>query len=75
MSYKIRNINNPIEFRENIVNKFKIILIDNYKLCKNIEIAIFNYSIKEANIRHIIKKMDKYYIHKYLFTKIKINYL
>lgn len=56
MSYKIRNIDNPNIFRENIVNKFKTLLLNDYKLCKNIEIAIFNYSIREANKRHIIKK-------------------
>ena len=58
MSYKSRKITNPTLFRENIVNNFKKIVKDDYKLCKNIEIAIYNYSIQEAISKHIIKKWD-----------------
>lgn len=58
MSSKSRKVNNPDIFRENIVNNFKKIIKDDYKLCKNIEIAIYNYSIEEAILKHIIKKWN-----------------
>ena len=47
MSSKIE-ISEPEIFRINITNNFKKILINNYKICKNLELAIYNYSIQEA---------------------------
>jgi DNA-directed RNA polymerase subunit M/transcription elongation factor TFIIS len=70
MSYKTRKINNPSEFRENIFQNFMKI-IDNNKICKNIEIAIFNYSIQEANKKHIIKKWDNHAFVNLYLQKLK----
>lgn len=58
MSLNNRKIPNPELFRENITNHFKKILIDDYKLCKNFELAIYNYTIQESKKKHIIKKWD-----------------
>lgn len=50
-------ISNPEKFRENIHNKFVPILEDE-TLSLNMEKAIYNYAIKEANQRKIVKKWD-----------------
>jgi len=50
-------ISNPEQFRENIHNKFVPILEDE-TLSLNMEKAIYNYAIKEANQRKIVKKWD-----------------
>ena len=53
----MRSIQNPQEFRENIsqkINKF----IEDDTLSMNIEKGVFNYSIKEAASKKIIKKWD-----------------
>ena len=58
MNSKNIKISNPELFRDNMTNYFKKILIDDYKICKNLELAIYNYSIQEAKKKQIIKKWD-----------------
>lgn len=53
----MRSINNPTEFRKNISNKFNSIIEDEV-LSINIERGIFNYSLKEASSKKIIKKWE-----------------
>jgi transcription elongation factor S-II len=68
-------ISEPKEFRNNI-NKYFGNLINHKNQCKNLEVGIFNWSIKEANKRNIIKKWDnKYFVQLYLdkFKMIMIN--
>ena len=48
-------VDNPELFRENIVKKF-IPILGNNDLSFNIEKSVFNYAIKEANTRRIVKK-------------------
>ena len=59
-------IKNPQTFRENVcirINK----LIQNESICKNLEKGIFNYCIKEATDRQIVKKWDNvYFTHLYI---------
>jgi transcription elongation factor S-II len=50
--YKIQD---PDKFRKNIINKL-FVIIDDEKKCINLEKGIYNYTIKEANNRKIIKK-------------------
>lgn len=59
MLYKkqIMIIKNPESFRENISKKFNILLEDEIT-STNLEKGIFNYTIKEANVRKIIKKWE-----------------
>ena len=51
------SISNSDKFRKNIRSKLDPIL-GNDKLSQNLEIGIYNYAIKEANSRKIIKKWD-----------------
>lgn len=53
----MRNINNPSEFRKNVSQKFQNIINDEI-LSINIEKGVFNYSLKEASSKKIIKKWD-----------------
>lgn len=48
-------IDNPELFRENITKKINAIINDD-KMAINVEKAIFNFAIKEANSRRIVKK-------------------
>ena len=53
----MRNINNPSEFRKNVSQRFQNIINDEI-LSINIEKGVFNYSLKEASSKKIIKKWD-----------------
>ena len=53
----MRVISAPETFRSNIISKLGV-LLDDEKSGKNLEIGIYNYTIKEANSRRIIKKWD-----------------
>lgn len=50
-------IRDPVKFRENISNRFHVILNEK-TLAANMEKGIYNYSIKEASSKKIIKKWD-----------------
>ena len=45
MSKFNRKINDPDGFRENVVNKLNTIL-NNKKICENLEKGIYNYTLK-----------------------------
>jgi transcription elongation factor S-II len=62
----MRVINDPGTFRKNICNEFYKYIKDD-KISINLEIGIYNYSIKEAKILNIIKKWDNsYFVQIYL---------
>ena len=62
----MRIITNSEEFRKNIINKLEDIINDDVK-SQNLEKGIYNYSIKEANNKKIIKKWDNpYFVQLYL---------
>jgi transcription elongation factor S-II len=65
----MRKIENPEEFRNNVINKLKDIL-KNDKLASNLEKGIFNYSLKHAEKINVVKKWDNNY-----FVKIYVNRL
>ena len=50
-------ISNPESFRQNVVTKFLVILGDE-RTTTNLEKGVYNYAIKEAGNRKIIKKWD-----------------
>lgn len=56
-NYTMSKIANPDQFRENIRGKFAVILGDE-KLSINLEKGVYNYAIKEANSRKIVKKWE-----------------
>jgi len=69
------NINNPDTFRENIRNQFNKTLKSNKK-STNLEIGIFNYCLKEATQKKIIRKWEnKYFVQLYVdrFRTIYLN--
>lgn len=53
----MREISNPTEFRANISQKLNKIVEDEV-LSINIERGVFNYSLKEASTKRIIKKWE-----------------
>jgi transcription elongation factor S-II len=62
----MRTIANPETFRCNIRHKLHSQLPDE-NICKNLEKGVYNYCIKEANDRQIVKKWDNvYFTHIYL---------
>jgi DNA-directed RNA polymerase subunit M/transcription elongation factor TFIIS len=56
----LRKVENPELFRSNIKNKLNEI-IQNEKHSSNLEKGIFNYSLKEATSKRIVKKWDNTY--------------
>jgi transcription elongation factor S-II len=62
----MRKIDNPETFRKNIRGKFQE-LLENEKKAINLEKGIYNYALKEATNRKVVKKWDNpYYIQIYL---------
>ena len=59
-------IENPIQFRSNIVSKLCDILEDEKKT-KHIETSVYNYAIKESRSKEIIIKWENpMFVHIYL---------
>ena len=62
----MRTITNPSEFRENVRERLQSFIPDE-NMCKNLEKGIYNYCIKEATERQIVKKWDNvYFVHLYI---------
>tara|TARA_B100000475_G_C14818442_1_gene239467 strand:+ start:41 stop:553 length:513 start_codon:yes stop_codon:yes gene_type:complete len=53
----MRTVDNPSEFRANIVSKLSDIIGDN-KITTNLEKGVLNYSIDVSNKQNIVKKWD-----------------
>jgi transcription elongation factor S-II len=68
------SISNPDNFRSNIRAKISPILGDE-KISTNLEIAIYNYAIKEANSRKIIKKWDNPYFVQLYVDRLRSIYM
>ena len=67
-------IENPEKFRSNIVNKLNV-KIDNNKNSANLEKGIFNYSLKEAEQRKVLKKWDNNRFVKIYLDRLRTVYL
>lgn len=65
----LRTIENPIEFRFNIMQQIDTKL-HNPKASLNLEKGVYNYSLKEAEQRKIVKKWDNP-----LFVQIYLSHL
>ena len=50
-------VKSPQNFRKNVRNKINIILNQPVKNT-NLEIGVYNFAIKEANTRKVVKKWD-----------------
>lgn len=70
----MRIITNSEEFRGNIVKKFENIIKNDSKSI-NLEKGIYNYAIKEANNKKIIKKWDNPYFVQLYIDRLKSIYI
>ena len=69
-----RKIANPEQFRLNIRGKLNLIL-ENDKHSSNLEKGIFNYALKEANNRKVVKKWDNQYFVQIYLDRLRSIYL
>jgi len=70
----MHKIANPESFRNNIRNKF-IELLNDEKKSINLEKGVFNYTIKEATSRKIIKKWENPYFSQIYVDRLRSIYL
>jgi transcription elongation factor S-II len=69
-----RKIANPEQFRLNIRGKLNEI-IENEKHSTNLEKGIFNYALKEASNRKVVKKWDNQYFVQIYIDRLRSIYL
>ena len=69
-----RKIANPEQFRLNIRGKLNLIL-ENEKHSSNLEKGIFNYSLKEATNRKVVKKWDNQYFVQIYLDRLRSIYI
>jgi transcription elongation factor S-II len=69
----MRIIENPDVFRSNIIIKLNKIL-ENENNSKNLEKGIFNYSLKEATTRKVVKKWDNPYFVQIYIDRLRTIY-
>lgn len=67
-------ISNPDKFRENIRDRFTPILQNDNEMATKLEKGIFNYAIKEANSRKIIKKWENVYFAQLYLDRLRSVY-
>ena len=70
----MRKIANPDLFRENIRIRLEEFISDK-KYCKNLEIGIYNYSLKESVLRKVVKKWDNPYFVQIYCDRLKSIYI
>jgi transcription elongation factor S-II len=70
----MHKISDPQSFRKNIVDKICEVLEDD-TMSINLEKGIFNYSIKEANNRKIIKKWENPYFAQIYIDRLRSIYI
>jgi len=69
-----RKIANPEQFRLNIRGKLNLIL-ENEKHSSNLEKGIFNYALKEAANRKVVKKWDNQYFVQIYLDRLRSIYI
>ena len=70
----MRTVSEPELFRNNIKEKLNL-LLENETNAKNLEKGIYNYSLKEATNRKIIKKWDNAFFVQIYTDRIRSIYL
>jgi transcription elongation factor S-II len=70
----MHTIDNPDTFRNNIVGHLNEI-IENQKISKNLEIGIYNFCIKDAGRRAVIKKWDNPYFVELYIDRLRSIYI
>ena len=66
-------ISNPDEFREKITHKIDA-HFDNIKLSKNIERGVYNYALKEATNKKLVKKWENHFFVQLYIDRLKTIY-
>jgi len=66
-------IANPEEFREKITHKINDIF-DDIKLSRNIERGIYNYALKEATTKKLVKKWENHFFVQLYIDRLKTIY-
>lgn len=67
-------IENPIKFRENVKKKLTEI-VKNDKFGDNMEKAIYNYSLRVADEKYIVKKWENIYFSELYINKFRTVYI
>jgi DNA-directed RNA polymerase subunit M/transcription elongation factor TFIIS len=67
--------NDPMVFRKNISKQFTEIFTDNINLGENIEKGVYNYTIKEATNKQIIKKWQNPLFCEIYYSRFKSIYI
>jgi transcription elongation factor S-II len=70
----MRRIDNPQEFRENVVIHLNKI-ITKQNISNNLEKGIYNYSLEHANKLNIVKKWDNIYFVKIYLDRLRTIYI
>jgi transcription elongation factor S-II len=73
----MRSIDNPTEFRSNICAKLRTLLEDGLSVqsVENMEKSIYNYCIKDAGSRNIVKKWDNPFFVQIYLDRLRSIYL
>jgi transcription elongation factor S-II len=66
---------NPEEFRQKISKKLEKILNDEQKIAENLEKGIYNFCIKEAGERNIVKKWDNVHFTQLYLDRLRTVYI
>ncbi len=67
-------INNSSQFRVNVSKKISSLLDNQEKMATNIEKGIFNYCIKQAEEKNIVKKWDNVYFVQLYIDRLRTIY-
>jgi transcription elongation factor S-II len=70
----LHKINEPDEFRKNIVTKLKYILEDD-AISSNLEKGIYNYTLDHATKLNVVKKWDNSYFVKIYLDRLRTIYI
>ena len=71
----MRVIENPEEFRQQIYKKLQKILTCETKIAENLEKGIYNFCIKEAGERNIVKKWDNVHFTQLYIDRLRTVYI
>ena len=67
----MRVINNPEEFRKAVLIQLEDVLDKQTTIAVNLEKGIYNYCIKEAGEKNIVKKWDNVYFTQFYVDKMR----
>ena len=68
-------IKNPDQFRENVRANVLMPILQNEDHCLNLEKGVFNWALKEASFRKVVKKWDNRYFVELYKTHLRSVYI